>query len=142
MKVVVDTPVWSLALRRKRKNLSPDEKQLDRELAELIRDGNAVIIGSVRQEVLSGLRDQAVFERLRAYLRSFQDEPLTVKDYEEAAHCNNRCRSAGVAGTAVDFLVCSVAIRRGFEIFPTDDDFGLYAEHLPIALYAPQGAKS
>lgn len=142
MKVLVDTTVWSLALRRKRKDLSPEEKRLERELADIIRDGNAVIIGAVRQEVLSGLRDEALFEQLRKHLRSFEDEPLEPEDYEEAARCNNRCRAAGVAVTAVDILICAVAMRRGFEISTTDPDFKRYAERLPITLHAPSSATS
>lgn len=141
MKFLVDTPVWSIALRRKSKSLSPGEKQFKLELADMVRDGNAVIIGPVRQEVLSGLSDEAVFEGLRDHLRFFDDEPMSSADFEEAARCSNRCRAAGVAGTAVDFTICAVAIRCGLATFTTDDDFTLYAEHLPIALHAPSGGK-
>ena len=142
MKALVDTTVWSLALQRRRGDLSQTERALVLAWRELVREGGAAIIGPVRQEVLSGLRDEAVFERLRDHLRFFEDEPLTLEDFEEAACCDNRCRSAGAAGTAVDFLVCAVAIRRGFEIFTTDEDFALYAEHLPIELYTLRGAGS
>ncbi len=92
--------------------------------------------------MLSGLSDEAVFERLRDHLLFFEDEPMTSADFEEAARCSNRCRAAGVAGTAVDFMICAVAVRCGLEIFTTDDDFKLYAEHLPIRLYAPRPDKA
>ena len=39
MLVLVDTPVWSLALRRKQADLSAREGKLTHALAELIRDG-------------------------------------------------------------------------------------------------------
>ncbi len=46
MMVLVDTPVWSLALRRKPGDLNPREQALTRALAELIREGRAQIVGS------------------------------------------------------------------------------------------------
>jgi hypothetical protein len=54
MNALVDTSVWSLALRRKTENLSTNERLLVAELSELIREGRARVIGLVRQELLSG----------------------------------------------------------------------------------------
>ena len=85
----------------------------------------------------AGVRNAADFDRLCDHLRAFDDEPLTVKDYEEAARCFNICRSAGVAGSNVDFLLCAAAIRRHIPIFTTDVDFDLYAKRLPIRRYEP-----
>ncbi len=142
MRVLVDTSVWSLALRRRRENLSPEEREIVQAWTQLVRDGAAVLIGAVLQEVLSGVKTDSEFERLRGYLRSFQDEPVTLEDHEQAARFYNRCRAKGVAGAHVDLLICAVADRLGLEIFTTDDDFRLYAEHLPIVLHAPQGTES
>ncbi len=99
-----------------------------------------MLIGPIRQEILSGVRAESAFERLRDHLRAFDDEPLSFHDYEEAARCHNVCRAAGVAGSGVDFLLCAVALRRQAGIFTTDADFTRYAEHLPLSLYeAPAG---
>jgi predicted nucleic acid-binding protein len=133
--VLVDTPIWSLALRRKPGHLAPDEKRLVEAWAELIRERQVLLIGCVRQEVLSGIREPAAFEKLRSALRSFPDEPLTTEDYEEAARCGDLCRGAGIAGSAADFLLCAVALRREASIFTADADFARYALHLPIRLY-------
>lgn len=112
-----------------------------REFTELIRDGAVVLIGSVRQEILSGVPDEATFARLRDHLRHFEDEQLTTEDYETAAECNNRCRAAGIAGSAIDFLICAAAIRRGLSIFTTDPDFELYETPLSITLHRPRRGK-
>jgi predicted nucleic acid-binding protein len=135
MNVLVDTPVWSLALRRKPADLSRHEQALTRGLAELIRDGRAQIMGVVRQELLSGIREAERFERLRNYLRAFEEPRLEARDYEDAAQMHNQCRTRGVAGSLVDLLICSVAHRRGWQIFTTDRDFERYAKVLPIRLY-------
>lgn len=138
MMTLVDTCVWSLALRRQEKHLNREQRQAKQELAELIVEGRAQLIGAVRQEVLSGIRMDAQYERLRAYLRAFPDPQLTDEDYEEAAATNNRCRAKGVTGSATDFLICAVAMRRDWAIFTTDADFVRYARCVPIQLYRPR----
>jgi predicted nucleic acid-binding protein len=135
MKVLVDTSLWSLALRRKPNDLNPREQKLVATLAELVRDGNVVMLGMIRQEILSGLKDMSVFEKLSKTLRAFPDEPLTTEDHEEAARCYNRCRSKGIAGSSVDMLICGVAVNRQLDIFTTDPDFANYTNHLAITLY-------
>ena len=137
MSVLVDTPIWSFALRRRPGQLSLSESRLVAEWEKLIRDRQVALVGPIRQEVLSGIRDKKVFERLRSQLRAFPNEPLGAEDYEQAAACGNRCRGKGVAGSAVDFLLCAVALRRDLAIFTTDGDFTLYARHLPIRLHRP-----
>ena len=139
MRVVVDTSVWSLALRRRVGALAGAERVLVLHWRELVRDGRAVLIGAVRQELLSGVPDREPFERLRHYLRGFQDEPLMADDYEEAGRFHNVCRTAGVAGSPTDFLICATAVGRGISIFTSDPDFRRYALHLPVTLYTGSG---
>jgi predicted nucleic acid-binding protein len=135
MLVLVDTPIWSLALRRKGTDLNPREQRLTGALRELIQDGRAQLVGPVRQELLSGLREEATFKKLRDQLRAFEQVSLEVADYEEAAHLNNQCRARGIAGSAIDFLVCAAALRRNWEIFTTDRDFFRYATVLPLTVF-------
>jgi len=136
MTVLVDTPVWSLALRRKPQDLSRHEQALTQALADLIHDGRAQIMGVIRQELLSGIRQSEQFEKLRQYLRAFAEPTLEVHDYEEAAQMHNHCRAQGIAGSAIDFLICAVAQRRDWQVFTTDRDFERYAKVLPLHLYA------
>lgn len=133
MRVLVDTGVWSLALRRRQASQDPAVPAL----RELIRDGRAHLIGAIRQEVLSGIREKAQFERLRNHLRDFPDLPVHAADHERAAEFFNLCRARGVQGSNTDFLICAVAHRYGMAILATDGDFPLFAPHLPIQLYDP-----
>jgi hypothetical protein len=129
MKILADTSVWSLALRRK----EPDEIAL--KLADVIRSSLIVMIGPVRQEVLSGISAENVFNALKSKLEAFNDHPITTRDYETAAHFCNTCRSHGIQGSHTDFLICSVAYHHDFFILTTDKDFNHYAKYLPIKLY-------
>lgn len=135
MQVLVDTSIWSLALRRHRARLSGAESERIASLHELIEDGRARLIGPIRQELLSGIREPGQFERLRDQLRAFQDEALTTEDFEQAAHWSNACRRRGVSGSGVDFLICGVAVARGWKVFTTDSDFRAYAKVVPIQLH-------
>jgi len=136
MMVLADTPIWSLALRRRPEHLHAQEQQLTQALAELSREGRVQMLGPIRQELLSGIREEAKFRKLRGYLRPFTEHPLEMADYEEAAQMNNRCRTRGIAGSAVDFLICAAAHRRGWSIFTTDQDFQKYSSVLPLRLHS------
>src|SRR5215472_5547099 len=138
MNVLVDTSVFSLALRRKNESLSTNERFLVAELSELIREGRARMIGLIRQELLSGIKPTEQYEKLRVLLRSFPDEVIDTSDYEEAAQAGNRCRAKGVAVSIVDILLCAVAIKRQWAIFTTDPDFSNYAKVLPLRIHTPR----
>jgi predicted nucleic acid-binding protein len=129
---IVDTSVWSLALRRRAEDLNEREKQLVVELSELIREGRACIVGLIRQELLSGIKSPEQYEKLRVTLRAFPDEELVTSDYEAAAKASNACRSKGIAISVVDALICAIANSRDWTIFTTDPDFGNYETVLPI----------
>jgi predicted nucleic acid-binding protein len=137
MNTLVDTSVWSLALRRRPGDLTAAEHSVVGELVELTRDGRARLIGLVRQEILSGIKTAAQYEKLRVALRAFPDEPIEVSDYEAAAKVSNSCRSKGIAVSIVDALVCEIALSREWSILTTDPDFENYARIVPIRLHAP-----
>lgn len=136
MTVIVDTPVWSAALRKQRTAETAEAV----ELARLIRNGQAILLGPVRQELLSGIRSKESFDALRHKLRAFPEFRLRATDYEEAASCFNRCRERGVQGSNTDFLICAAALQRGLKIYSTDRDFDHYAKVLRIALHRPRSA--
>ena len=91
MRVIVDTSVWYLALRRRNRKDTPETDAL----STLITEGRVVLLGAIRQEILSGIRFSEQFERLRTALEPFPDEPIETKDYVEAARLCNQCVIAG-----------------------------------------------
>ncbi|HWK12371.1 MAG TPA: PIN domain-containing protein [Vicinamibacterales bacterium] len=132
MTVLVDTPIWSAAFRRRAVLDAPPVSTLRR----LIEDGRAALVGPIRQELLSGIRDAAQFERLKDRLAAFPDEPIERQDYERAAEYFNACRRRGIQGSNTDFLLCAVAQRQAMPIFTDDDDFGRYSRVLDVPLFA------
>jgi len=131
MKVIVDTSIWSLALRRGDQSRIPCVE----ELCSLIQDYRVQMIGPIRQEILSGIRSESQFIDLKRHLDSFPDLPILTEDYVEAARYFNLCRSKGIQGSNTDFLICSISVRNEMLIYTTDKDFELFAKHIPILLH-------
>lgn len=135
MRVLVDTSVWSQALRRTQQKEKPEAAELRR----LIADHRVEIIGPVRQEILSGVREPSHFQKLEERLAVFPDAPIRTEDYVAAAKFFNLCRSRGIQGANTDFLICAVAVGNELAIFTTDKDFSLFAKCLPIVLHSIAG---
>jgi predicted nucleic acid-binding protein len=119
MKVIVDTSVWSLAFRRKKVVRTPEVIALVR----LVEQGLVILLGPVRQEVLSGIKHRDQFERLRERLAAFPDLELTARDFEKAAELCNFCNTKGVQASHTDFLIAATAITRDYAVLSADQDF-------------------
>ena len=132
MTTLIDTSAWSLAIRRNPEHLSPGQQNVVQEIEDLIALGQTRIIGPIRQELLSGIGIAEEYERLRARLRIFSDEPLSTEDYEQAAVVSNRCRQVGIAESHIDSLICAAALRRDWTVLTTDLDFARYADVVSI----------
>jgi predicted nucleic acid-binding protein len=94
------------------------------------------IIGPIRQELLSGISNQLVFENLKKKISLFADYPIQTEDYEQAAEYANICRKNGIQGSHTDFLICAIAVKNNWEIFTEDHDFLSYQKYLPIKVYS------
>ena len=134
MRVLPDTCIWSLVLRRREPSSSHA-----RELRRLIEDCQVGLIGPIRQEILSGIRLSAQAETLADHLRDFVALSLQAEDHERAAHFFNLSRNHGVQGSNTDFLICAAAVRYELSIFTVDEDFERFAHFLPISLHTFTG---
>ena len=135
MSVLIDTSVWSLLYRRNASNLSPAETAAVDRLTELVKAKEARIIGPIRQELLSGIKEEAHFERLRTAISAFLDETLETADYEEAGRCFNLCRRAGIDPSHFDILICAAALRRGMAILTLDKNIQRCCRVLKIQIH-------
>ena len=131
MKTLVDTCTWSSVLRRDK----IANKEIEKKLIELILTNDALIIGPIRQEILSGYSDQRKFKKLKDRLDAFPDLQIIDDDYIVAAEFSNECRKNGIQGGHIDFLICAVASRNKIPIFTCDNDFQQYSKITKIELY-------
>lgn len=128
--VIVDSDVWSEALRSK-----GQESRNVIALRRLIEESAVIMIGPIRQEILSGIREVARYEKMREIMRDFPSHKLDETLFELAASFFNLCRGKGVQGSHTDYLICACAIEWKAQILTKDEDFKSYAKYLPIELY-------
>ena len=131
MNVLVDTSVWSLALRRTPASSAPEVETLARCLE---RQDLIVTTGLVIQELLQGFQGPVQQKKIS---RDFSLLPVImpeVEDHVEAAALRNHCRRRGVQVGTIDALLARLAIRHGLHLLTADRDFEAMARHCPLAL--------
>lgn len=133
MNFLVDTSVWSLALRR-----DVDASELEvRQLKEALLGLNVVVTtGLVLQELLqgfSGPRAQALIVERFAVLPLLQPDR---EDHIGAAALRNRCRRGGVQIGTIDALLAQLCIRHDLMLLTTDGDFTHAARRCPLRIWS------
>ena len=104
MKVLVDTSIWSYAFRSNNENFQTEINHL----IALIQDQRAILIGPIRQEILSGYSDLRKFSKIREKLSYFENTAIEDSDYELAAEFSNKCRKNGISRLTYRFFnLCS-----------------------------------
>ncbi len=134
MKIIIDTCIWSLALRR----AEPRNNPYVIELQELIKEVRVQIISSIRQELLCGIKSKKQFNLLKTHLRAYDDLKLKKQDYELAAEYFNTARQKGIQGSNTDFLICAISTRHNMPIFTIDNDFVNFQAVFPVQLHRPR----
>ena len=131
--ILVDTTIWSKAYRRKK--IADEDQTIVKALYNILDMGEEVLIGPVRQELLSGISNKNVFNDLVIKLSGFNNYEVQLTDHDLAAEYLNICLNNGIQGSQTDFLVCAIAYRFNLEIFTEDNDFNNYKKYLPIKLH-------
>ena len=139
MTLLVDTSVWSLALRRDAAAAEPEVATLKDALA-----GSDVVVttGLVLQELLQGF----VGPKAKAQIiESFAALALVQPDREDhiaAAELRNACRSAGVQLGTVDAVIAQLCVRHTLMLLTTDRDFAHAAKHSKLKLWRSTSRKA
>lgn len=132
--IVLDTSVLWHVFRRPAERLS-DSTVVSRYRA-LVEDGAPLAVpGIVFQEILSGVRGDIDFERLRHALAGFPLILAEAADHLDAARLMNRLRGHGIAASSVDTLIAAIAIRRDASLFTLDGDFERFSRLIPLRVF-------
>lgn len=133
MTFLVDTSVWSLALRRAAPSLEPTVLMLKEALlgADVV-----TTTGVVLQELLQGFSGPKskndIVERFAA-LPLIQPDRM---DHIEAAEIRNSCRRSGVQIGTVDALIAQLCIRHKMQLLTIDKDFTFAAALCPLQVWS------
>ena len=134
MKYIVDTSVWSLALRRKQTG-RPKQPMAVKKLNVLLEHGERIfLVGIVIQEILQGIREQDQFSKVAGALSYFPLLEPARDDYVFAAQLFNSCRSKGVCASTVDYLIAALSIKNECRLLTSDKDFELISKHTELQL--------
>ena len=132
LSLLVDTSVWSLALRRDVEQSAPEVVALRH---ALLGGDQVFTTGLVLQELLQGFagpKDRAqLVERLSA-LAFLQ---LVKDDHLEAAEVRNACRRRGVHIGTIDALLIQLCLRNDLTLLTTDQDFRAAVKHVAFSLW-------
>ena len=136
MTFLVDTSVWSLALRRDAEATAPEVHALKEALlgADVV-----VTTGLILQELLQGIVGP---KAVATIVERFAALPLIQPDRDDhiaAAALRNHCRRAGVQIGTVDALLAQICIRHDLVLLSTDKDFVHMAKHCPLRVWKPLG---
>lgn len=136
---LVDTSVWSLALRRDAPAVEPEVEALKTALS-----GHEIVVttGLVLQELLQGFAGPKSRERIVERFASLALVQPDREDHVKAAGIRNACRRAGVQIGTVDALIAQLCIRHDLVLLSTDKDFAHAARHCELRLWAPEAVKS
>ncbi len=133
MKVIVDTSIWSEALRRDTKNSKIES--IRNEIRELIDESRIIVLGVILQELLSGIKNKTQFIELKNHFEAFDIEKLKKEYFITAADFYNQCRQKGIQGSHIDFYICAVAFVNNWLLYTNNKDFNNYAKIIKIKLY-------
>ena len=120
--ILLDTTILSLAYRRHHK-IEPEPPAIEILRQMILDDVSLAVPGIVLQEVLSGVRTEAQFERLKRLLEAFPIMTAEPRHHVLAAKIANACRRKGVATSTVDCLIAALATSSDASLFTLDQDF-------------------
>jgi predicted nucleic acid-binding protein len=136
--LLVDTSVWSLALRRDASGAEPEVQALK---DALLGTDVVVTTGLILQELLQGFAGPKARAQV---IERFAALPLLQPDRDDhvaAAEMRNTCRRAGVQVGTIDALLIQLCVHHGLTLLTTDKDFVLASKHVALRLWAPRGVK-
>lgn len=129
--VLVDTNIWSTFFRRNK----PEDDRLRANLEMLMRENRILLIGPIRQEILTGIKDPSKYLLLKEYLRAYEDQQITTEAYELAAKIANECAKNGIAISSIDATISAFVVLGGHEIYTYDQDFLRYKNVVEFTHY-------
>lgn len=137
MTLLVDTSVWSLALRRDVESSAAEVQHLKDALfgADVV-----VTTGLVLQELLQGFSGAKSSAQI---IERFSALPLlqpSREDHIAAAELRNACRRSGVQLGTIDALIAQLCIRHELTLLSTDKDFKSAAKYCALRVWSQPSA--
>jgi predicted nucleic acid-binding protein len=134
--LLVDTSVWSLALRRDAEQSEPEVMALR---AALLGADQVFTTGLVLQELLQGFAGPKARDRLVERFAALAFVQPDRQDHIEAAEVRNACRRRGVQVGTIDALLIQLCLRHDLTLLSTDQDFLAASKHVALKRWVAAG---
>jgi predicted nucleic acid-binding protein len=125
--LLVDTSVWSLALRRDAEQSDPEIVALR---AALLGTDQVFTTGLILQELLQGFSGPKARDRLVERFAALAFVQPDRQDHIDAAEVRNACRRRGVQIGTIDALLIQLSLRHDLTLLSTDQDFQAAGRHV------------
>ena len=106
------------------------------EITKLIVEEQIVTTPVIIMEVLQGIKDDKVYDRVKAFMDSI---PIISADYDDhilSANIYRECRKKGkTIRKSIDCLIASISINHNLILFANDKDFKHITECFNLRLY-------
>lgn len=132
--MLVDTSVWSLALRRDGHSDDPTVAVL---AEALDGTGQVFTTGLILQELLQGFHGPRSRKRI---IDRFSALPFLIPDrtdHIDGAQLRNRCRRKGLQLGTIDALLAQLCVRHDLLMLTTDQDFSRAAPVGGLRVWEP-----
>jgi len=131
--LLVDTSVWSLALRR--------DAEGSTQAVEVLRSAlegadQVVTTGLVLQERLQGFAGPKARSQLIERFAALAFLQPDREDHIEAAEVRNTCRRNGVQIGTIDAVLIQLCLRHDLVMLSTDNDFRSASRHVKFRLWS------
>lgn len=133
MSLLVDTSVWSLALRRDAHQDAPEVAALR---DALLGADQVFTTGLVLQELLQGFAGPKARSQILERVGALAFVQPDREDHVEAAEVRNACRRRGVQVATIDALLIQLCRRHDLVLLSTDRDFLAAARHVDFRLWS------
>jgi predicted nucleic acid-binding protein len=130
--LLVDTSVWSLALRR---DAPPDVPEVQALRGALAGGEIVATTGVILQELLQGVVPERARTQIIEMFSALEYLTPSREDHVAAAGVRNTLRSAGVQVGTIDALIAHLAIAGGHTLLTTDNDFPAASSHISLQLW-------
>jgi predicted nucleic acid-binding protein len=125
--ILVDTSIWAEFFRKNSRVTIPKEMI-----------SNLAICPPVLQEVLQGIKEDAVYERIKIALLNFKilGAEMPIQYHLAAAEIYRSCRRRGVTiRSSADFLIAAIALQEKAQVWHQGRDFEKIAKFTELKLF-------
>jgi predicted nucleic acid-binding protein len=133
--LLVDTSVWSLALRRDAQSAASEVNALQHALGGA---DQVFTTGLVLQELLQGFAGPKAHDQLIQRFAALGFIQPDREDHMEAAEVRDLCRRRGVQVGTIEAVLIQLCRKHDLVLLSSDKDFHSAAKHVKFRLWSAQ----